>query len=314
MKTFCTEARNLITIPDLGKDEIEQIIKDAFIYRSQGMVHEQILSGHVVTLIFEKPSLRTRIAFEAAVGSLGGIPIFQSGVEIFQRSDGATRETIEDIANVLERYSSCIIARVNNHNSVKKMADCASIPVINALCDQHHPTQAIADLMTIMWHKLDKKKLKVAFIGDGNNVGASLMHICTMMGYDFVHAGPKDFWYTEEQIRPAQGYANTEGSKLIFTENADEAVSDADVVYTDTFVSMGDEGEGEKRLNIFAPCQVTSDLMKKAKSDAIFLHCLPAHRGEEVTNEVIDSPQSKVFDLAECRMHVAKALLKFYLS
>lgn len=317
MNNFTTKQRHLAVIPDLTPKEIAHIISDAFVYKNEydeGKKNAPILDGKIVCLIFEKPSLRTRVAFEAAVRALGGQPVFQSGVEIFKRADGETRETVEDIAYVLERYCDCIIARVHSHSAIRKMTDSASVPVINALCDKHHPTQAIADLMTIIWHKPKYEKLKVTFVGDGNNVATSLMHICTMMGLHFVHSAPLEYEIPAEEWARGQAHAKKNGTACDFVLDPKKASQDADVVYTDTFVSMGDEAETEQRLKVFAPYQVTSILMKNAKPDAIFLHCLPAHRGEEVADDVIDSPQSHVFDLAECRMHTAKAILKFLLT
>lgn len=309
--------RHLTAVTDLTPGEIETIIGDAFAFkreREAGIPHATILSGKVVSLLFEKPSLRTRIAFEIATASLGGQPIFQSGVEIFSRADGAEREKVSDIAGVLERYCHAIVARVHSNRTILQLAEASSIPVVNALCDLHHPTQALADLMTIAWHKPRYKGLTVAFIGDGNNVATSLMQICAMMGLHFMHGGPASHRISDETWQRSLGYANASGATLRFTENPSDAVADADVLYTDTFVSMGDETETEQRLRLFAHYQVNAEMMSHAKPEAIFLHCLPAHRGEEVTADVIDSHQSKVFDLAECRMHVAKALLKFFLS
>lgn len=301
---------------DLSPAEIEAIIQSAFRYKAsydERKPDQPLLKGKTIALVFEKPSLRTKVAFEAAVASLGGTPIFLSGVEIFKRVDGATREKTSDIAQVLERYCDAIVARVHFHDSILEMAECVSIPVINALCDLHHPTQGLADLMAIRWHKPDQKKLKVAYIGDGANVATSLLHVCAMSGIDFVHAGLPAYQIPVESWKAAEKYAKEKHCSVSFTTDPTEAVIGADVVYTDTFVSMGDEAQTEQRLRDFAPYCVTKELMAKAKPDAIFLHDLPAHRGEEVTAEVIDSPQSKIFDLAECRMHVAKALLEFFI-
>lgn len=309
--------RSLLSITDLSASEVEQIIQDAFQYKDEydhHVPHEKILAEKTISLVFEKPSLRTRLAFEVASTSLGAHPVFQTGVEIFRRSDGVEREKIGDIGRVLERYSHAIIARVFDHHSLRQLAEAVSLPIINALCDQHHPTQALADLMAIRWHKAGTKDVKVCYLGDGNNVATSLMHICTMMGIHFVYSAPPAYTIPFEEWSIGQAYAKKNNTLCEYIANPAKAIHEADVVYTDTFVSMGDEGETEQRLKIFTPYQVTSDLMKCAKEDAIFLHCLPAHRGEEVTASVIDSVQSKVFDLAECRMHVAKAILKFFLS
>jgi len=301
---------------DLTPAEIDVIVASGFQYKKtkdQGIADTPILKGQTIALVFEKPSLRTKVAFEAAVTALGGTPVFLSGVEIFKRADGATREKTSDIAQVLERYCDCIVARVHSHSSILEMADCVSIPVINALCDLHHPTQGLADLMSIRWHKPDRKKLKVAYLGDGANVATSLLHVCAMTGIDFVHAGLPAYRIPADSWKHAEDFAAQKCSSIAFTTDPESAVRGADVVYTDTFVSMGDEAEAEERLKAFSPYCVTKELMALAKSDAIFLHDLPAHRGEEVSADVIDSPQSKIFDLAECRMHIAKALLEFFL-
>lgn len=301
---------------DLTPQEIETILEQAFSLKKmkdQGKPLPALLKGKNIALVFEKPSLRTKVAFEVATASLGGTAVFLPGVEIFRRADGATREKTSDIAQVLERYCDCIVARVHSHASIQDIADVASVPLINALCDGHHPTQAIADLMTIRWHKPKAKQLKVTFVGDGNNVATSLLHICAQTGLDFVHAGPPNHRIPADEWQAAEAPAQTSGSVLSFTDDPVKGITDADVVYTDTFVSMGDEAESENRLQDFAPFKVTKSLMAHAKTDAIFLHCLPAHRGEEVTDEVIDSAQSKVFDQAECRMHVAASLLAFFI-
>jgi ornithine carbamoyltransferase len=317
MQNYDHQHRHLLSIADLIPEEVETIIKDAFIYKKEydeGKKHEPILDGKTISLIFEKPSLRTRVAFDAAVASLGGHPVFQTGVEIFKRADGIEREKITDIGHVLERYSSAIIARVHDHDSLVQLTSAVSIPVINALCDLHHPTQALADLMAIIWHKPEYKNLKVAYFGDGNNVATSLMHVCTMMGLNFVHSSPPQYKISKGLWSVGLEHAQKNSTTLTHRTDPLEAAHKADVIYTDTFVSMGDEIQAGTQLTELAPYMVTSELMKRAEPDAIFLHCLPAHRGEEVTDEVIDSSQSKVFDLAECRMHIAKALLKFFLS
>ncbi len=308
--------RRLTKITDLSPTEIDAIVENAFSYkktRDHNQSDAPILKGKTIALVFEKPSLRTKVAFETAIASLGGTAVFLAGVEIFKRVDGVTREKTSDIAHVLERYCDAIVARVHSHQSILEMAECVSIPVINALCDLHHPTQGLADLMAIRWHKPNQKKLKIAFVGDGSNVAVSLFQSCIMAGFDCVHGGhaaykiPDDIWQETLQL------AKQSGGSLSFTLDPKIAARDADVIYADTFVSMGDEAETTKRLKDLAPYCVTEELMSLAKPDAIFLHDLPAHRREEVTAGVFDGPQSKVFDLAECRMHAAKALLEFFL-
>lgn len=307
--------RHLTKITDLSPTEVDAIIASAFSYkknRDQKQCDAPILKGKTIALVFEKPSLRTKVAFETAIAALGGTAIFLAGVEIFKRVDGVTREKTSDIAHVLERYCDAIVARVHSHQSIVEMAQCVSVPVINALCNLHHPTQGLADLMTIRWHKPNCKNLKIAFVGDGANVATSLLQVCTMAGFDCVHGGHPAYKIPDEIWQETLKLTKQSGGSLTFTLDPKVAAKDADVIYADTFVSMGDEAETAKRLNDLAPYCVTEELMSLAKPDAIFLHDLPAHRGEEVTSGVFDSPQSKVFDLAECRMHVAKALMEFY--
>lgn len=309
--------KNLTKIIDLFPREIEHLIKEAFDYKSKadkGVRKENLHEGQVVALIFEKASLRTKSAFEIATAYFGGTPVYLSSQQILASGQNEKgRESIPDIAKNLERYADLIFARVYSHQTIQTIAKSVKKPVLNGLCDGHHPTQALADLMAIRWHK-GKKKVKVAFIGDGNNVATSLMHVCTMTGIDFAIASPKGYEIPENEQAIGKKWANKNKSSLKFCTEPTEALKGVDVVYTDTFVSMGQETEKEKRLNVFQKYQVNADLMKLAKSDAIFMHCLPAHHGEEVTDEVMDGPQSIVFDQAECRLHIAKALIHFYLS
>lgn len=300
--------KSLTQIFDLTKEEIQQLIQQAFIFKEKlaaGMHMENILNGRAVAMIFEKPSLRTKVAFEVATAQLGGIPIFLSSDQIF----ASGRESIPDIAKNLERFTDLILARVFQHETIEILAQSISKPVINALSDKHHPTQALADLMTIMWHKPQWQKCKVAFVGDGNNVATSLMQICAMLGMNFSIASPSGYEIPEDEKVRAKAVANQTGAAPQFLSEPSAAVEQADVVYTDTFVSMGQEAEMEKRLQDFSGYQATMQLLKTAKPDAIFMHCLPAHRGQEVTNDVMDSPQSVIFDQAECRLHIAKSLL-----
>lgn len=288
---------HLTSIHDLTRTQIESIIEQAFAFKYGKVVD---LQKKVVAMIFEKPSLRTKVAFEVAATKLNAIPVFLSSEQILasgQQQFG--RESIPDIAKNLERMADLIVARVYSHDTIQHIVQSVNIPVINALCDMHHPTQALADIMAMQWHKGDVKKLKVAFVGDGNNVANSLMHICSKLGMEFSIASPPG--YELVCSSPTRGV-------LHYTDPV-AAVQNADVVYTDTYISMGQESESEERIEAFATYQVTAELMSQAKSDAVFMHCLPAHRGEEVTNEVMDSEQSIVFDQAECRLHIAKALL-----
>lgn len=307
-------AKDLTSISDLSAQDVLAILADANRFRerhNQGIRREFVFDGHVVAMVFEKPSLRTKVSFEVAATYLGATPIFLTSEQILasgQQERG--RESIVDIARNLERMADLLIARVYSHNTIRGMAAAVEIPVINALCDRHHPTQAIADLMTIEWHKGHLSGLTVAFVGDGNNVATSLMQACALVGIKFRISTPPGFELPAEEVSIAERLGGAVGQ----THTPEDAVSGADVVYTDTFVSMGQESEKGKRLEAFAGHQVTMQLLEKAKSDAIFMHCLPAHRGEEVTDEVMDCEQSVVFDQAECRLHIAKALLHRYLG
>ena len=309
--------KDLTAITDLSADDVERILGLAFRYRElhqRGIRRENLLEGRVVAMVFEKPSLRTKVSFEVAAAYLGALPVFLTSEQILasgQQERG--RESVVDIARNLERMADLLIARVYHHSTITTMAQTVHVPVINALCDQHHPTQALADLMTMRWHKERLQGLNVAYVGDGNNVATSLMQACALMGVHFRIATPQGYSLPAAHLQRAMSMARDGATIETMTVPA-EAVRDADVVYTDTFVSMGQEGEKGARLRDFTGYQVTTEMMKHARPDAIFMHCLPAHRGEEVTDAVMDSPQSKVFDQAECRLHIAKAVLQAYLT
>jgi len=277
------------------------------LYRTEGF-GSKVLAGKSVALIFEKPSTRTRVSFQVAISELGGSAISLSSSEM-QLGRG---ETVEDTAHVLSRYVHCIMARVNQHADLERLARAASVPVINGLSELHHPVQILADLLTLREHKGRLKGLKVAWVGDGDNVCNSWTIGAALTGIEFVAATPKGYESPRSIVSLASGIAQTMGASIKIINDPVTAVSDADCVITDTFVSMGEEQERLRREQAFLPrYQVNGPLMAKAKSDAIFMHCLPAHRGDEVTDEVIDGPHSVVFDEAENRMHTEKALLCF---
>jgi ornithine carbamoyltransferase len=306
--------KDLTKISDLNPKEILEIIEMAFRYKN-GELDDQVLKGKVVAMVFEKPSLRTKVAFEVATAKLGGIPVYLTSGQIMASGNNEKgRESIPDISKNLERFADLILARVYSHSTIQAIAGAVKIPLINALCDKHHPTQALADLMAIIWHKKNYKKLKVAFVGDGNNVATSLMQICALVGMDFSIASPKGYEISQEAYEEIYEQKLANDVVIEFCENPAEALENADVVYTDTFISMGEEDLKSSKMKAFAGYQVNKKLLSFAKPDAIFMHCLPAHRGEEVTDEVMDSPQSVIFDQAECRMHIAKALLTNYLK
>jgi len=311
--------RDLTKITDLNQSEVAAVIERAMSFRNahqRGVRREQILNGHVVAMIFEKPSLRTKVAFEVATTYLGGTPVFLSSSQILASGNNQRgRESVPDIARNLERFADLIIARVYSHEVIAEMAESIQIPVVNALCDRHHPTQALADLMTLkLFVTRPPQDTVVCFVGDGNNVATSLMQVCAMNGYNFRIASPKGYELPRGEVQTAKVLARRHGTEVSALNDPIAAVKGAHVVYADTFTSMGQEGEKEKRDAAFAPYQVNAALMKAASKGALFMHCLPAHRGEEVTDDVMDAPYSVVFDQAECRLHVAKALLSLFLT
>lgn len=263
------------------------------------------LDGKILALVFEKPSLRTRVSFEVAMRQLGGQVIYLSPAEVGL----GQRESVADVARVLNRYVNAIAARTFSHRTLETMAIHSDVPVINALSDLEHPCQALADLLTISENKGKLEGLTLAFIGDGNNVAHSLLLAAALTGVNFRIASPAGYTVNERILSLAQDYARESGSQILCTEDTSQAVRGADIVYTDTWTSMGQEAEAEVRRQVFAGYQVNGRLLSLAKEDAIMMHPLPAHRGEEVTDDVLDSLQSVVIDQAENRMHVQKALL-----
>lgn len=299
--------KHLLSLHDLTIEEIEQILKLSEKLKRQQKegVQHHILKGKTLGMIFTKSSTRTRVSFEVGMYQLGGQALFLSSNDI-QLGRG---ETIYDTAQVLSRYLDGIMIRTFKHSDVEDLSKYGSIPIINGLTDLMHPCQILADLFTVYEHKGALKGLKMAYVGDGNNIAHSLLHGCAKVGMDVAVAAPKGYECDKSIIAEAQEDAKVSGSRVLITEDPAEAIKDADVVYTDTWVSMGQEAEKERRLKIFTPYQVNRELFSKAKEDVIFLHCLPAYRGYEVTEEVIDGPQSVIFDEAENRLHVQKAIM-----
>jgi len=298
---------HLISLNDLSLEEIEQILNLSEKLKKQqkeGVPHQH-LKGKTLGMIFTKSSTRTRVSFEVGMFQLGGYALFLSSNDI-QLGRG---ESIYDTAQVLSRYLDGIMIRTFDHSDVEDLAKYGTIPVINGLTDLMHPCQILADLFTVYEHKGTLKGLKMAYLGDGNNIAHSLLHGCSKVGMDIAVASPKGYTCDEKIISEAKESAKISGSKVIITEDPVEAIKDADVVYTDTWVSMGQESEKQERIKVFEPYRVDGNLFTKAKEDAIFLHCLPAYRGYEVSNEIIDGPQSVVFDEAENRLHVQKAIM-----
>jgi len=298
---------HLISLNDLSCDEINELIDLAIKLKKdnkEGKTHHY-LKGQSLGMIFSKSSTRTRVSFEVGMYQLGGQALFLSSNDI-QLGRG---EPISDTAQVLSRFLDGIMIRTFKHSDVVELAEKGSIPIINGLTDDEHPCQVLADLQTIYEHKGTLKGLKLAYIGDGNNMAHSLLHGCSKVGMDIAVASPDGYTCGEKFVNEAKAAAEISGSKVIMTDDPIEAIKDADVVYTDTWASMGQEAEKEIRAKIFAPYQVNKELFAHAKKDAMFLHCLPAYRGYEVTEDVIDGPNSYIFDEAENRLHAQKAVL-----
>jgi ornithine carbamoyltransferase len=298
-------ARSLISVADLTPEELRGLFALTARVKSEPERYRSRLSGKSLALIFQKSSTRTRVSFEAGMFQLGGQGLFLSGRDL-QLGRG---ETISDTAQVLSRYVDGIMARTFAHQDVVDLAEYASIPVINGLTDDLHPCQALADFFTLKEVFGDLMGRKLAYVGDGNNVVHSLMIAAPMVGMDIAVATPQGYEPNPVFVEKARAGAVEAGTKIEITGDPAAAVSGASAVYTDVWASMGQEDEAEQRLKAFAGFMVDADLMSKALPEAVFLHCLPCHRGEEVSAEVADGPQSRIFDEAENRMHVQKALL-----
>ena len=306
------KGRDFLSLHDFTTEEIYQILDLAAELKEKQKKGEEhhILKGKTLGMIFEKSSTRTRVSFEVGMYQLGGSALFLSNRDL-QIGRG---EPIRDTARVLSRYLDGIMIRTFEGSKVEELADFASIPVINALTDEEHPCQVLADLQTIREHKGELKGLKMVYIGDGNNMVNSLMHGCAKVGMDISVATPAGYEPMESMVAEAMEDAKAFGSKVEITQDILAAAKDADVVYTDVLASMGQEGEAEKRQKAFKDYQVNAAVMAVAKPDAIVLHCLPAHRGEEITDEVIESKQSVIFDEAENRLHAQKAVMALVMA
>lgn len=301
------KGKDLLSIHDLSNAEINEILdlaKDLKAKQKAGIEH-QLLKGKTLGMIFQKASTRTRVSFEVGMWQLGGMALFLSSKDL-QIGRG---EPIKDTARVLSRYVDGIMIRTFSHDDVIELAQYSDVPVINALTDLMHPCQALADILTVAEHKGSLKGLKLAYIGDGNNMVNSLMHICAKVGMHISVATPKGYEPDEAIVAEAKADAAETGSIITICTDPLEAAQDADALYTDVWASMGQEGEQLVRQQAFAGYQINDTTLKVAKPDAIVLHCLPAHRGEEITDEVMEGPQSAVFDEAENRLHVQKAVM-----
>ena len=304
--------RDLLWIPDLEYDENMDLIYTSYKIKKGEIDVSRDMHGKTLAMIFEKPSTRTRISFEVAMLEMGGHALYLNWKDL-QLGRG---ESVKDTARVLSRYVDVIMARVYKHDTLREFAYYSDVPIINGLSDLFHPVQILSDFLTI-YEKFGKLRgIKIAYIGDGgNNVAHSLLLGSTMIGLDISIACPEKYRPVEWILEKARDLGRESGSKIVITVDPYKAVEGADIVYTDTFVSMGMEGEREERLNIFIPkYRVTMDLIAGSGKKTYFMHCLPAHRGEEVTDEVIDSGISIVYDQAENRLHMQKAILRWIIS
>jgi ornithine carbamoyltransferase len=299
--------RHFVNLSDWSSQDLWQLIQLAVQLKAEWKAggNQPVLQGKTLGMVFQKPSLRTRASFDVAMYHLGGYAIMLGPDEIGL----GKRESIGDIARVLSGYVQGIMARVFDHDHVEKLAQYASVPVINGLSDESHPCQVMADMLTIYEHFGTLKGLKLAFIGDGNNVAASLAIAAAKFGMHYSIATPVDYELPAAVLDEANGYAAEMQTTVETTYEPEAALENADVIYTDTWVSMGQEAETARRLKIFEPFQVNAALLSQAKKDAVVLHCLPAHRGQEITDEVADGPQSLIFPQAENRLHAQKAIL-----
>ena len=299
--------RHFIEIADWTPDELRDLLKLATTlkdeWRSRG--NKPLLSGKVLGMVFQKPSLRTRVSFEVGMLHLGGHALYLSPAEIGL----GKRESTADVARVLSRYVQGIMARVFDHQHVVDLAQHATVPVINGLSDYNHPCQAMADILTIQEHHGRVEGLKIAYVGDGNNVATSLLMASAKLGAHFAIATPPDYALKPAVIAKASAFARESGGKISVGTDPASAAEGADVIYTDTWTSMGQEEEAQNRRLVFPPYQVNRALVERGNPNCIVMHCLPAHRGEEITDEVADGPHSALFDQAENRLHAQKAIL-----
>ncbi len=298
---------NLLRVADLDKKQIDELIERAVLLkvRKKAGIPWKPLTGKVIALVFEKASTRTRVSFECAMNDLGGSSIvLTSGTSQMGRG-----EPVKDTARVLSGYTDCIMVRTYGHDIIEEFVEYSSVPVINGLTDSHHPCQVLADLQTIVEVKGSYAGLKIAWVGDGNNMANTWIDAAAVLGFELTLACPSGYEPDSGLLKEAK----KAGANITLHASAEEAVKGADVINTDVWVSMGQEEEREKRISDFTGFQLSSGLLKKAKKDAIVLHCLPAHRDEEITDEVIEGKQSVVWQQAENRMHIQKAILELLL-
>jgi ornithine carbamoyltransferase len=304
--------RHFLALTDYSPDELTDILHLAIQLKKEWREggNKPTLKDKVLAMVFQKPSLRTRVSFDMAMRHLGGDALFISPNEIGL----GQRESVADVSRVLSGYVDAIMARVFDHDHVLELAEFASVPVINGLSDFNHPCQAMADALTMLEHYNSLEGLSLTYIGDGNNVATSLLYLSALMGMDFVIASPEGYEVPEDIFSEGISLAKESGASIHQTHDPHEAVENANVIYTDTWASMGQESEAEKRRMVFPPYQVNSQLISEADENVIVMHCLPAHRGEEITDEVADGRHSVIFQQAENRMHAQKAILVHLLA
>ncbi|HEX5479094.1 MAG TPA: ornithine carbamoyltransferase [Dehalococcoidia bacterium] len=301
--------RDLLSIAELSPDELDRILQTALSLKRDGG-GDRLLAGKTLALVFEKPSLRTRVSFDVAMQELGGHAVYLSQGEVGL----GQREPVADVARVLSRYVDAIAARTYEHRTLLELARHADVPVVNALSDEEHPCQALADLLTVLEHCGTLRGVRLAYVGDGFNVAASLAEAAALAGVSMALASPAGYSLPEPTLRLVERLASENGGRIDVCPTPADAVRDADVVYTDVWTSMGQEDTYAERKEAFAGYTVNADLLALAKPAAIFMHDLPAHRGDEVSEEVIEGPQSVVFDQAENRLHAQKAILSLIVS
>jgi len=301
---------DLVSVCDFSPRDAESLLQVTALLKTRPRDFRTALAGKQIVLFFEKPSLRTRLTFQAGIDALGGSSFFidQTHCRLGER------ESLSDVAHNVERWVDGLVLRTFSHGTVAAMAEFCAIPVINALSDHEHPCQAFADFFTLQEKFGELNKVKLAYVGDGNNVAHSLLLAAATLGSRISMATPKGYEPSAEVVKKAKAVAELTGATLQLMQDPVEAVSGANAVYTDVWASMGQEDEAELRRAIFSPYQVTRKLMARAAANAVFMHCLPAHRGDEVVENVIDSPVSIVFDQAENRLHVQKAILMMLLG
>jgi ornithine carbamoyltransferase len=298
---------HFLAISDLSSGEVQDLLDLAIKLKKEYFQkgNPPYFKGKVLGMIFQKPSLRTRVSFDMAMRHCGGDALYLSPSEIGL----GKRESIADIARVLSGYVHALMARVFDHDHVLQLAQWSEIPVVNGLSDYNHPCQGMADALTIQEKFGQAKGLQVAYVGDGNNVAVSLMHVCAKLGWNFTIGSPEDYDLNPKAVEIAQEIAKETGTKLTFLRDPHEAVKGANVIYTDTWTSMGQEEESARREKVFPPYQVDAQLVSEADKDVIVMHCLPAHRNHELTDDVADGPHSAIFPQAHNRLHAQKAIL-----